>query len=849
MRGAVGASAPIHACKDAVLSKSPDQIDAAPNGPPEKSGGRLSLLFRLAPFVKLLGGWAGGRKSRRLLVAVAILALIAATVVVWSLLARIALRSGRVPLQVALDALDAGNTEQARTLVTRMLTDGLTPRTEYGGPLFVLGAIKAYDAEHDATPEKRRIDYLVASRYLKESQSYGFPPGREKAGSYLLAKSLLASHQFEEGIDILDELLAAEGDEDGPMTWAIHRLLASTCLWMAEPKLEKALAHSAKSLENKSPTPDEQADALLTRAFCLARSGRFGEAAGALDAVPADSSRRADALLAGAQITFEEMETALATTAAQDHAGVLAKAMPHLEAAMRSIQQAAELSKNNDARTRRADFLRGWGFKLKGDIPAAMREFMLIRQLYGDTPEAQAAALNEADVLRQKGDYDGALVGYRRVLESIDNVTAYYGVVLPLAKVRERMLAAFGDFVERNKFDSALELLSHFTPLFPRTEELTFRGEMLERWGRSLLSEAPTDARELDKSRHEGLRRLREAGIAYEELAELRYATEAYTNDLWAGAENYYLGHSYTRAILLLNRFLANEPEMRNAQALLRLGQSYLALGKIPPSIAAFEECIEFHPLDSATYQARIDCAKAYWYHGDVDKAETLLRENIDGSALKPTSREWTDSLFELGMLLYDKAQFSQAIGTLEEAIDRYPKDSRVLLAKYVLGESYRGWAEEAQQRARESRTTTEREKHQEQASQHLEIALKLFVDVQKSITRMAQDVHQDPMMAAMLRNCDMLAGTVLFDLGRYKEAISAFSNVSSRHPNDPFVLETFVQISNCWRRLDEEEKARGAIQQAQLAFNRLPADADFTAATALSRDEWGRLLRDMVRW
>jgi hypothetical protein len=111
-------------------------------------------------------------------------------------------------------------------------------------------------------------------------------------------------------------------------------------------------------------------------------------------------------------------------------------------------------------------------------------------------------------------------------------------------------------------------------------------------------------------------------------------------------------------------------------------------------------------------------------------------------------------------------------------------------------------------------------------------------------------------MMGSMLRNCYMLEGTVLFDLAtqtgsaeRYKDAIVAFSNVSSLYPDEPFVLETFVQISNCWRRLGVSEKARGSIQQAQLALDRLPATADFASSTAFSRDEWRMLLADMSRW
>jgi hypothetical protein len=101
-----------------------------------------------------------------------------------------------------------------------------------------------------------------------------------------------------------------------------------------------------------------------------------------------------------------------------------------------------------------------------------------------------------------------------------------------------------------------------------------------------------------------------------------------------------------------------------------------------------------------------------------------------------------------------------------------------------------------------------------------------------------------------------MFEGNVLSELGsitgtpqRYQEAIEAYSNVSSLYPDEPFVLETFVQIANCWRRLDRNDNARGAIQQAQIALDRLPNNADFTTTTALNRDEWRLLLADMSKW
>jgi len=821
--------------------------DATSKQLPAKSGGGLARLLGSLPGLGNLRKWSSGHWSRRIVVGIGILAIIGGTITAWAYLAKVALQSGQIPLSVALNALDRGQAEQARNLVSRMLTSGLLPKSEYGGPLFVLGAIKTYDAEIDATPEKRRVDYLVASRYLKEARVYGFPPGREEAGIYLLGKSLLESNQFEEGIAILDEALD-NAKADGPMTWSIHRLLSNACLWMPNPDLEKALGHSQKALESTMLGPNDRADVLIDQALCLSRLAQFDEANKSLNSIPADADRRVYALLARAQVTLEELEATLQKTAVQEQAAAVAKAGPKLDLAMNGLAEAAEGAGDDGVATRRVGYLRAEGYRLKGEIDAALIEFTSVRRNNDDTPEGTAAALLEAELNRLRGDYPAALLGYRRVLESI-NPTTYRGYVMPLSRFRASAMAALTDYVQRQRYDDARVILARFSPLFTPTEELKFRGEMFQAWGEKLLGQVSEDEWQPDESREKGLKLLREAGMAYEQLAELRFATESYTDDLWSAAENYYRGHSFTRATFALNEFLSNEPELRNAQALMRLGQCHLALGKIDQSVAALEECIEFHPEDSATYQARIDCAKALWYKGNIERAEQLLRENIAGSKLKPASREWKDSLFELGMLLYDKGAHEQAIATLEVAIERYPDDPQTLLAQYVIGVSYRNWAETQQEALRSPRSSSEREKSSKVTTERLQFALENLLAVQRRITLGAQDLHRDPIRGAMLRNCYMLAGTVLFDLERYNDAINTYSNVSSLYPSDPFVLQTFVEIANCYRRLGQMDKAKGAIQQAQIAFDGLPADADFESSTALKREEWRLLLRDMSSW
>jgi tetratricopeptide (TPR) repeat protein len=200
-------------------------------------------------------------------------------------------------------------------------------------------------------------------------------------------------------------------------------------------------------------------------------------------------------------------------------------------------------------------------------------------------------------------------------------------------------------------------------------------------------------------------------------------------------------------------------------------------------------------------------------------------------------------------MLLHEKEKFEDAIGKLEEAVERYPQDPQRLVAQYVIGESYRRWAQELLDEAQTSRSSSERQKAGQLATQRLTTALNQFEEVQRSITLKTHDIHSDPLMGAMLRNCYMLEGSVLFDLERYKEAIEAYSNVSSLYPDEPFVLETFVQIANCWRQLEKHDNARGVVHQAQIVLDRLSPESDFASTTVHSREEWRTLLASMSKW
>jgi tetratricopeptide (TPR) repeat protein len=801
----------------------------------------------LAAFGRLRA-WATGHWLRGLIVASTILTLIGVTIGAWAYLATVAISAGQVTVESALAAFDAGRFEEARSGVTELLSGGRLNHNEYGGPLFVLGALKIKDAEVQGVADRRRVEYLIASRYLTEARAYGLPKDREAIGSFLLGKSLIEGGQFDDGAQVLRDLIAAAPNGFDAVALETHQLLTETCLVMPKPELEEALQHNKAVIENGMLSPEQRLAAFAQRVECLSRLERYGEAREVVASLPSDGIDGATAALARATITLDEFESGLRKVALSDRAQAVNAAADIFAAVLADLQKAASLDVQKGRVTQIACLQTARCLALKDDADGALKQYGRVRQLSGASYEGLAATLGEANVYRRKGEYETAILGYRRALEQFGKIPVYRSHAVPLELLRDNLKAAWNDLVAHQRYSDALSLGEHFVPPFSREEQLELQGNALERWGLQMLGDAGEESLTTE-DRAAALEHLRAAGVAFEQLAQLRFATKFYTSDLWRAAEDFFQGHCFSRTIDALRKYLKYEPELRNAQALLRLGQAHLALNHLPECTSLLEECIEFHPLDSSTFQARVDCAKAYWCQGNTEQAERLLRDNIAGSTLKPLSPEWKDSLFELGMLLHEKERFEEAIGTLEEAVERYPHDSQSLVAQYVIGESYRRWAQDLMDAAQQSRSSSEQSKTRQQITQHLTTSLNHFEDVQRNITLKTHDIHSDPLMGTMLRNCYMLEGTVLYDLGRYKEAIEAYSNVSSLYPDEPFVLETFVQIANCWRRLDRTDNARGAVRQAQIVLDRLPENSDFASTTVLSREEWRMLLANMSKW
>jgi tetratricopeptide (TPR) repeat protein len=267
--------------------------------------------------------------------------------------------------------------------------------------------------------------------------------------------------------------------------------------------------------------------------------------------------------------------------------------------------------------------------------------------------------------------------------------------------------------------------------------------------------------------------------------------------------------------------------------------------------------------------------SQAWQEKGNLAKAKQLLTDNLYRFALTPKSTDWRDSLYSLGRLHYREgceletksraagvdqldedlkkeglklleqsyAAFQEAIRTLTEAVERYPEALQALEARYWIAEAYRHAAIWPRKKLAVTNIETSRLALNRQIQQELEAALNQYQALLTELSEEQSMLRRSAVELAMLRNCYFGKADALYDLGRYDEAIRAYSDATNRYQHDPESLEAYVQIANCYRRLKRPGEARGTIEQARVVLQRIRPDADFLRTTRLDRQAWNNLL------
>jgi TolA-binding protein len=491
-------------------------------------------------------------------------------------------------------------------------------------------------------------------------------------------------------------------------------------------------------------------------------------------------------------------------------------------------------------------------------------------------PEGLAAAVEEADLHRLQGKDEAALEIYKEVLADLGDIRDYSNPWLPIDGLRERMLSAYRHYRDAEKFEVALKLIPMLKPLVPATRLLELEAEVNRSWAERLAATAAhgDDARSQELS-EQSRRRYHHAADTLYRLSKLTKDTRQYPDYLWQSADAYRQAHDYHRTSRVMRMYLDENQPQRRADALLAIGESELALNNLEAALAPLRELLRDDAKHPLSYRARLVMHDVYVEQNKFAEARRMLVENLDHEALTPRSLEWRDSLFALADMLYRQAMeleatsreqgvdgeveegqkaglktLEQAAGTFREAIlkygealARYPDAPQAFDARYLLAECHRQAAKWPRKKMpsvsiETTRAALTRQMHDDLASAHA-IYLQLINDLNARQDEQPLNVRE----RNLLRNSYFLLADTLFDLGKYEDAIHAYSSATNRYQQQPEALEAFVQIASCYRQLNEHAKARGTLEQAKVMLRRIPADAEFTKTTRYDRDEWAALL------
>lgn len=743
----------------------------------------------------------------------------------------------------ALGALDAGKYADAR-LHMQKVDLAYLGHDQLTTVEFILGALAANEAEEYVGVD-RHPRFRAAVEHLRKSRELGFPYGHEARSVYLLGRSLFHSGAMTESREFLEESLINSPDQKTE----IHGMLAEAYRWGATTDLKKALEHNQAFLAATELETDVREKAILREAELHWKLGDVARCSQAIARIPTESPAFANASILRGRILLHEAEQSQTALPADADEAARAKVSEQFQLALTTLRRAQQDPLNTQV-IGKAMYLIGICYLKLNDNSAALEQLRRTSRIYENTPEGLAAGAEYADLLRKLGRHDEAIKAYMRVFDGVgptmdvesDNPWMSH------EQFRSRAIQAYQYYLQRGEFERATTLVDHIAPLVRPARAAEMAAELHRDWAREILDEAELSSEPMaSEERKRGRRMLREAGLKYARAAKLNFAERQYTENVWQAAECYRFGHNFTAAAKHYEEYMKYEAKRRRSAALMGLGECLLSLGRPVAALDVLKQCYEMMPDDIASYSARLRASQACCQLGKPKEAEALLRGNIGGNLLTPDSKEWRESLFALGKLLTQQERHDEAIKVLSEAVARYPDTRPSIEARYLTAEELRRAARIPQEKAKADTIETARVAHLKQAQQYLTAAIVHYEDTQRMLNHQQEREELTPLEQSILRNSYFAMGMAMVDLGRYEDAIRAYSTATNRYQHTPEVLEAFVQIAGCYRRMNRPLEARGTVRQAKVVLNRLPDTAPYEQATNFSRKQWIELLDWMI--
>ncbi len=507
----------------------------------------------------------------------------------------------------------------------------------------------------------------------------------------------------------------------------------------------------------------------------------------------------------------------------------------------------------------------------QGMYDEALTQLTAVRQQRPFGAEAILGGLEEIELLASQGRGVETLQTTRYMMRELGDARGFDASLITFEEFQRRLGDALEQLRRNGEFEHAIDVARSLPPVFEVSEALTQEGIGYREWASATIADGTDIGGNVARSASILARaRYRAAGDAFAEAAELQFNTEEYLATQWSAIDAYQKGRHFSRSIRLLEPYLLYEERRRQPRGLVAYGRALLAEDKPDTAIDALTSCVIEFPRDPLRYDARLLAALAYAEKGELDKARSLLTDNLQDGELTPQSPAWRDSLLTLGELLYARAYqnylvaeqsaedekiqqlrtnqpvLEEAVRYLDEAVERYWPISRAESAAYLSAQAHvmsskwpriESQSPEILDAARRSLRT--------QADQELQTALDGFITLHKHLANREEEQRLPDAEQAMLRNCLLAEADVLREMNKLEDAASAYRAVELRYMNEPPALEAILGRATCVKELGRPQEADMLVRQASVILQRIPNEWNnrFAETTRYDREGWEELL------
>jgi len=540
---------------------------------------------------------------------------------------------------------------------------------------------------------------------------------------------------------------------------------------------------------------------------------------------------------------------------------------------------------------RQASYLQGVCAAGIGDVDAAINYFEKTADKYADSHEGLAANLRAADLLRRAGRSEEALdKRYRNALQMIKRPEDFRNRWLSLEQFRARIRTAWEEWSGQHAYREAITLSKMMTPLFERVPAFEMTADANRSWAEYLqqkLEKAPYSEREpLQESVHQHWRL---SAKAYADLAEEQKATADYSTALRISAEHFHRGHDFENSLRQWTRYINTRPKARLAEAIVSRGKVLMDLDRFDEALEEFQWAIDNYPTDSAAFEAQYVLGTCHLERDKPDLAEKAWREIITSGTLTPAAKQWQLALFSLGRLLYQTAAVKkikaesprsklseeQTAALLDEAFSRWDESIRRLElflafvardkrhpeavqaqteARYLLAKALRHSAELPQRKLESAVTENARLELRRTMQDLLGQARDEYRKLQTELLALEELDMLGELEQRVLRDCFFEVAHTYYALAsygidstgeNYEKAITAYASAANQYSRDPQVILAYLQISNCYKRLNKPSDARSSLEQAKVILKQMPDVAFRKNSTNMTKAEW----KEWLEW